>query len=182
MSYTLFWLLLWILCRMFNFHRSQCKKTFYLRQLTTNVFCIHVIKTDDRSTIYTYHEGIAKKGTNEVCSFLHDYLQDIPPLKIDLHLCPDSCRRRNKNHCLARFLVALNDTSCFRTIEHYYPVTGHSVLPCDKDFGVINRSLQKQDRIYVPHKLTEIIVSSAKPQKLLVKELKTLDIVKFKSW
>ena len=110
------------------------------------------------------------------------YLQDIPPHKTELHLYSDNCGGQNKNHCLLRFLLALNDTGHFRRMEHYYPVTGYSFLPCDSNFGDIKESLQKHDRIYVLSELTEIIVSSAKPQKFVVKKVKTSDIVKFKSW
>ncbi|KAG8265778.1 pre-mRNA-processing factor 17 [Homalodisca vitripennis] len=52
------------------------QETFYLRQLSTSVFCIHDIKKND-AVIYLYQEGTAKKGPNEVCSFVYDYLQKV---------------------------------------------------------------------------------------------------------
>jgi hypothetical protein len=47
---------------------------FCLRQLWVNVFCVHNMKTR-KSVMYVYHEGTARKGANEVCSFLYDYMK-----------------------------------------------------------------------------------------------------------
>ena len=41
---------------------------FYLRQLWANVFNIHNLGSG-KSVMYLYHEGIAKKGANDVRSF-----------------------------------------------------------------------------------------------------------------
>ncbi|CAH1114650.1 unnamed protein product [Psylliodes chrysocephalus] len=45
--------------------------TFYLHQLTVYVFNIDNLKTGE-SFFYIYHEGLGKKGPNEVCSFVLD--------------------------------------------------------------------------------------------------------------
>jgi hypothetical protein len=51
---------------------------FYLRHLWVNVFCVHNMKTR-KSVTYVYHEGTARKGAHEVCSFLYDYMkQNVP--------------------------------------------------------------------------------------------------------
>jgi hypothetical protein len=56
---------------------------FYLRQLWVNVFCVHNMKTR-KYVMYVYHEGTARKGPNEVCSFLHDYMkQNVPACVCD---------------------------------------------------------------------------------------------------
>lgn len=51
---------------------------FYLRQLWVNLFFIHNLKTG-QSVAYVYHEGVAKKGANDVCSIIHDYIQNCIP-------------------------------------------------------------------------------------------------------
>ena len=47
--------------------------TFYLRQLSVSVFNVHDLRSG-RARFYLYHEGIARKSPDEVCSFLFDYI------------------------------------------------------------------------------------------------------------
>ncbi|KAG8316844.1 hypothetical protein J6590_040099 [Homalodisca vitripennis] len=46
----------------------------------------------------------------------------------------DSCGGQNRNHSMTRFLLALTMTGRFKTIHQYYPVRGHSFMPCDRTF------------------------------------------------
>jgi len=156
--------------------------TFYIRQLTVNVFSIHNIKTN-KATIYLYHESQARKGPNEVCSFLKDYLEDIPNTFKELHIYTDNCSGQNKNHDLCRFLLSLTDMKKFDKIEHFFPIRGHSYLPCDRDFGLIKKKLRRVDRIYTVHEITEIVMTSSNnPEKFIVKEFQTEQVKDFKTW
>ena len=71
--------------------------TFYLCQLTVNVFCIHNIK-NNTAQIYLYHEGEARKSPDEVCSFVYDYLQSVAEEYTEVHVFSDNCGGQNKNH------------------------------------------------------------------------------------
>ena len=51
------------------------QELFYYNQLTVNTFGIHHFH-DDSSMFYLYHQGITGKGSNEVCSFICDYIQN----------------------------------------------------------------------------------------------------------
>lgn len=157
------------------------QETFYLRQLTVNVFCITNLKTNF-SKFYVYHEGIAGKGPNEVTSLIDDYIKsEIPPNIKHLLLFSDSCGGQNKNHTLLRYLSALVELKKFETIEQFYPVRGHSFLPCDRAFGCIKRKLKKVDRIYSLRQIMKIIISSC-PSKFLVHLVQPSDIINFKIW
>lgn len=68
----------------------------------------------------------------------------------------------------------------FGNIEQFYPVRGHSFLPCDRDFGIIKRALKNQDRIYRFHELTTIVIQSN--HKFIDKELNTNEVLEFKNW
>ncbi|KAG8284249.1 hypothetical protein J6590_107154 [Homalodisca vitripennis] len=59
---------------------------------------------------------------------------------------------------------------------------GHSFLPCDREFGLIKRMLNKHDRIFSMYEIIEVIIKSAKPGKFLVKEVRASEISNFKSW
>ncbi|CAH1995956.1 unnamed protein product [Acanthoscelides obtectus] len=122
--------------------------------------------------MYIYHERQAKKTANEVCSFLLDDLKDVPRNNInEIHIYSDNCWGQNKNHTLVRMLLALADSGQFSKIVHYFPIRGHSFLPCDRDFAIVKRKLKKHDRISTVHQLAELIVMSSKSNKFTVKEV-----------
>ncbi|KAJ4426861.1 hypothetical protein ANN_26660 [Periplaneta americana] len=155
---------------------------FYLRQLTVNLFCVHDIKKN-KAVFYLYHEEQAKKGPDEVYSYLLDYLQHYLPAHIEVvRLFSDNCVGQNKNHPLSRLLVALTDTKQLKIIQHFFPTRGHSYLPCDRDFNIVKRRLEKTDRIYTVHQLTELIIESSTTQKFTVREVDSYTILNFKDW
>lgn len=51
----------------------------------------------------------------------------------------------------------LLENPSIHTIELVFPVTGHSFMPADRQFGVIERKLKKMEVILHPNEITEII-------------------------
>lgn len=136
------------------------QEIFYYRQLWVNCFCITDLKTNT-STVYMYHEGIAKKGGNEVASLLVDFLQQhIPKTAKELHIFSDACTGQNRNHTVLRALLGLS-MSLKIPIKQYFPVRGHSYLPCDRTFGVIKRAMKKIDRVYTPEQYETLLKNSS---------------------
>ncbi len=90
---------------------------------------------------YTYHEGLAKKGSNEVASFLLHFINnflddDVQKLRI---FC-DSCDGQNKNFTIFRFIhyvTAYQIAGPWR-ITMTFTIRGHSYLECDKNVGLLN--------------------------------------------
>ncbi|KAK5639391.1 hypothetical protein RI129_011883 [Pyrocoelia pectoralis] len=145
---------------------------FYLTQLSVSVFCIYNLGTK-KAMFYLYHEGVAAKSPNEICSLLMDYIQNyIGPEVKELHLFSDNCPGQNKNHCVTRMSLALTDTGRFNKIQHFFPIRGHSFLPCDRAFGLVKRNLKKFDRIYDLHKYTEIIAMASAQHAFTIKRFK----------
>lgn len=158
------------------------QEIFYLRQLTVNVFGIHNLKTGN-AVFYVYHEGLGRKGPNEVCSFILDYIEEFVPENIRvLQLFCDNCPGQNKNHTLIRMCRALVDSGRFAKVENFFPMRGHSFLPCDRDFGVIKRKLKKTDRIYSVYEYVEQIILSSQKGNFVVKLVEASDILDFKTW
>ncbi|KAK4871468.1 hypothetical protein RN001_015592 [Aquatica leii] len=108
-----------------------------------------------------YHEGQARPP-DEVCTFLYDYiLNNVPPEVKELHIFSDGCPGQNRNNAVVTFLLSLQAVKKrFRKIYHYFPVRGHSFLPCDRDFGTLKRFIKKYDRVYVPEEHEVIVVKS----------------------
>lgn len=159
------------------------QETFYLRQLTVNVFNIHNI-ANDKAMFYVYHEGVAKKGPNEVSSFLTDYISNVMDKDIrHLHVFSDGTGGQNKNNTIVRLFLALVELGRFDTIIHYFPIRGHSYLPCDRDFSIVKRKIRKTDRIYTMKEYVELILqSTVKSDKFMVKMVESEDVKDFKSW
>lgn len=136
------------------------QETFYLRQLTVSLFNIHDLKSNE-ARFYIYHEGIARKSPNEVCSFLFDYIKNAVNQTVrHLHIFSDGYGGQNTNHTVFRFLLMLIATGRFDTNKHYFPCRGHSYLPSDREFSVVKRKLRKTDRVFLLKEYVELIVQS----------------------
>nr|CAI5850995.1 unnamed protein product [Callosobruchus analis] len=158
------------------------QEIFYFRQLWVYAFQVHNLKTN-KGHFYTYHEGQAHKGPDEVCSFLLHYIENnIPPEITELHLFCDECPGQNRNHTMVRFLMTLTATKRFKKIVHYFPLRGHSFLPCDRDFGSIKRVIRRADRIYLPEDYEQMILSSRKVFPFTLTTIRYEDIIDFKNW
>lgn len=112
---------------------------YYLRQFSMYSFNIHVLGTA-QSLFYTYPENMAKKGSDEVCSFLFDFLMNHADNHIKhLHVFCDSAGGQNKNYAVFRFMhYIVHSVRILDSIRITFPIRGHSYLECDKNMGLVN--------------------------------------------
>ena len=107
-------------------------EVYYKRQLSIFNFNIHVTG-DNSAYFFCYSESTAKKGSNEVISFLDHFFNNVVEKNVtvvDIFL--DSSAGQNKNFLLFKYLHFLtNYEKRFKKIHLHYPVRGHSYLPCD---------------------------------------------------
>lgn len=130
-----------------------------------------------------YHEGVARKSPNEVCSIIYEYiLKEIPEETEHLHIFSDGCGGQNKNHTLIRLCLAIVHAGRFKSVNQYFPIRGHSFLPCDRDFAVVKRKIKKVDRFYTVKEIADIIVSSSQQGKFSVTMVENEQIKDFKAW
>lgn len=132
---------------------------FYKRQLWVYNFCVYSGRTG-KSYFYMYDEVTAKKGKNEVISFLNHFLGTILDRQVDtVYLFSDNCSSQNKNHCLTQFLYTIAKTQMYgiKKIIHRYPEPGHSFLPCDRSFGQIEKQRRRQERVFLPQTYQNIV-------------------------
>lgn len=133
---------------------------FYKRQLWSFNFCIHAASTG-KSHFYMYNESVAKKGQNEVISFLHHYFKNIlNPKTKTVYLFSDNCSDQNKN--LFQYLSAVVNTPIFsiKKIIHRYPEPGHSFLPCDRCFGHIEKARRKIEKVFLPSEYEKLVTET----------------------
>lgn len=157
------------------------QEVYYLRQLWVYTFCIHELNTN-KATFYVYHEGVAHKSPNEVCSWLLDYLSKADKKYENLIIFSDGAAGQNKNNCLLRVLMNLTGRNVFKSIKYYFPIRGHSFLPCDRDFGRIKRVLKKCDRIYSVDEYKELMLQASPKGKFVINSPTTDMVIDFQNW
>lgn len=122
----------------------QTNAVFFARQLWYYVFGVHDLSNDDVS-LYVYHECVGKKGQNDVTSLLFHYLHSkSDDLEDDLVLISDGCSGQNKNYAMVHFLYMLvHCFKMFQRITYIFPIRGHSYLPNDQDFSIVEKKKRK---------------------------------------
>lgn len=141
-----------------------CGDVFYKRQLWCYNLCIYSGKTG-QSYFYMYDEITGKKGQNEVISFLNHFLKNKLSSGVKkMYIFTDNCSSQNKNKALFQYLYTIVKSSLFglENILHRYPEPGHSFLPCDRCFGLIEKNKRKIERVFVPDEYQEMVKKTSK--------------------
>jgi hypothetical protein len=119
---------------------------YYLRKFFCYNFGLHDLKTNS-AVMYLYPENFAKKGSDEVISFINFYIRNIMSKEVKvLHIFSDNAFSQNKNKFLWAFYKQSIDYELLEKIIIYYPNPGHSVMEIDGDFGriEINKKITKK--------------------------------------
>lgn len=94
-----------------------------------------------KATLFMWPETTAKRGSEEIASILLKYLSSIDTTdQKDLVIFTENCGGQNKNW----------QSKIFRTIEHRFLISGHTYLPCDRDFALIEKHKKYLGQIYSP--------------------------------
>lgn len=124
----------------------QTSDVFYMRQLWLYVLSMYSGKTG-KSIMYCWPETEARRGANEVISVLDHYINSfLKPTVKKLFIFTDNCRGQNQNNTVLRYWQTLVIQNKFELITHYFPERGHSFLPCDRHFGIIEKLQRKCER------------------------------------
>lgn len=132
---------------------------FYLSQLSCYNFGIHVGDIG-KGYMFLWHEGVSGRGANEVASCLLHLLNKGLTYKRNLIIWSDNCAGQNKNKIILFTLIFLVSNGVFDSIEQRFLVSGHSFMPCDRDFALIEKRKRVVNAI-VPNDLI-LIIESAK--------------------
>ncbi len=126
------------------------KRMFLLSIISESFFCynfgLHDLKTNN-AVMYLYPENYAKKGCNEVISFINFYIRNIMLKEVKtLHIFSDNAFSQNKNNFLWAFYKQIIDCEPLEKIVIHYPNPVHSVMEIDGDFGriEINKKITKK--------------------------------------
>ena len=142
---------------------------FYLRQLWEYNFGVHDCTTDS-ATMYMWSELVAKRGADEICSCLMQYISNLPLQVKKLTCYSDSCFGQNKNFEMICFWNWQIVQGRFSQIDHKFLVRGHTYLPNDRDFSHIEK---KKDTavVYIPTHWEELVRKVCRQKPYTVKSM-----------
>lgn len=153
---------------------------YYKRQLWTYCFNIHDMGTDN-SFMFVWNETVASRGPQEVGSCLLYYIKNFVT-STSLILYSDQCGGQNRNiklSLLCNYITASPDFKVEK-IDHKFLVSGHSYLPCDQDFGLIEKQKKFHPRIFIPEEWQTVIRNARKKNPFTVIEMKKSDFISTK--
>lgn len=151
---------------------------FYCRKIWLYNLGIHDC-TNKKGFMYLWTEDQAKRGADEVASVLMKFLET----KLDydeLVIFTDNCPGQNKNWQMMAFWLQLVKEKKFRKITHHFLLSGHSVMPSDRDFALIKkRQRHRAPVIYSPEGWLDIIEKANKKNPFVVTKMTQKDFFSF---
>lgn len=148
--------------------------TYYSRQVYIYNFTIVQGCSKDKInsqtvTSYCWTENEFSKGSNEIASCVYDTLQitDVSAYE-KIQLMADGCGGQNKNSTLLAMAITwlFRAPKNIKSIEVIFPVTGHSYIPPDRVFGLIEKETKKREIILLPEDYREIFSHYATVKRL----------------
>lgn len=150
---------------------------YYSRQLSVYNLCLHVGDTG-KSCMCVWHEGIASRGANEIISSFVKVVTSQITTKKKIEMWCDNCTGQNKNKMLIFAMLYLVASGWFESIECRFLVSGHSFMPCDQDFAMIEKRKKKVASM-VSSDIKELIQSSKLSNPFKVVDIEDGDIIDF---
>ena len=132
---------------------------YYKRQLWIHNFCIHEC-VDEKATMFLYAEHFPGQSPNDVLSCLHYYIKTLPTEITKIVLFADNCFSQNQNRYVIAYFHASVHNSKIEKVTINYPLPGHSRMPCDRDFGRIEKKKRKKDKVALPSEWVQLVKST----------------------
>lgn len=120
--------------------------------------------------MWTENEG--KRGSKEICSSILAFLEAIDLTEVKhVKSFSDACGGQNRNKNVICFFMWLCDVKGFETWEHTFMESGHSYLPNDRDFSVIEKKAKRKS-IFSKQEWFALVKSAMTKQPFEVIEMK----------
>lgn len=153
---------------------------FYLRKAWTYNLGIHDC-IEDIGYMYMWPENVAKRGSDEIASILYKHFKENPNGYRKLVVYSDNCTGQNKNWSIVCLWQQLVKEKFFESIEHRFLVVGHTHLPSDRDFAIIEKYKRNYlNQVYTPDDWYQAVLKSKRKSPFKVIVLQQKDILSFK--
>eukprot|EP00956_Cyclotella_meneghiniana_P014584 scaffold21901_cov59-Cyclotella_meneghiniana.AAC.1 len=118
----------------------------------------------DHMHAHVYHEGVGKKGANNVCSLIVKTLRLKNLLREnesggELNVVFDNCSGQNKNNAVLKLMVWLTEMGYFKQVNFVFLVVGHTKNAADRIFNLLKLKYRKCN-IYTMPQLVETLNES----------------------
>lgn len=115
--------------------------SFYKRLLSTYNLTIRDCTVDGSTTCcFIWHEGIGKRGSEEIASSVLRKLQSLPESVTHVITYSDTCGGQNRNINMAvMFSYFVSHSSHVKCGDKKFLLPGHTHLECDADHARIER-------------------------------------------
>ena len=140
------------------FPKLSTSVAYYKRNLYVYNFGIHSFNKQT-GFMYAWDETEGGRGSQDLSSCVVKHLKENAANHNRIVLFSDSCTGQNRNIKMALTLLKLvqDPELVVKTIDLKFMVSGHSFLPNDSEFGVIESSSKKHQNIFVPKDWFDII-------------------------
>jgi hypothetical protein len=139
------------------FNKEQPGVTYYYSPLSIyNLGMVNHahVYDDGRVTehlhVHVYHEGIGKKGANNVSSLIMKTLSDLNLLRDEevggeLNIIFDNCSGQNKNNTVLRLALWITELGYFKSVNFIFLVVGHTKNAADRLFNVLKKEYRRNN-------------------------------------
>lgn len=151
--------------------------TFYKKKMFCYNMSVHSLG-DGQGHFYMWDESTAGRGADEIgsCLLKHFEVNDLRGEK--LIAISDNCCGQNKNWTIISTWLRIIAEGRFKTVEHVFPQVGHTMLPSDRDFGIVEKYVRSHFQfVYTPQHWVTILKSCQKKRPFVVHEMKQEDFV-----
>lgn len=126
-----------------------------------------------------WDESTAGRGAHEIgsCLIKHFSMFNIKGKK--LIAVSDNCGGQNRNWTLVSVWLRLLALRVFEEIIHVFPQVGHTMLPSDRDFALVENYVRAHCQyVYSPEEWEEVLRNSQKKRPFVVYRMQQKDFLK----
>ena len=152
---------------------------YYKRKVWLYNFCVYDI-TKNQPYMFLWDEAQAMRGPNEIGSCINKWLDMVAEQNDGnfnvLRIYADNAAGQNKNIYIILTLLQRIQQKRLLHIEVVFLVSGHTYLPCDRAFGVIEKHLRNDEHICSVPRYITLIKEASKKNNYVVVPLESEDV------
>ena len=159
---------------------SLVSQVYYKRKLSCYNLSLYSLG-DHKGTCYLWDETEGQRGSCEVATCLHKYMNSLPPYVRHLTFYSDNCMGQNRNkYVAAALLYSVSNNRHLEIVDQKFLETGHTQMECDSMHAAIEYA-KKKTSIFIPSQWDTVIHMARRNNPYIVIPMKHWDILDFKT-